>query len=112
MNACGGFATIAHSAHDEIRTANKIATGKHPANTGHLIFIDDDAAPFVDLDFVGITGGEDWDRIESVGDQNDIDWHAEFGAGNGRRFTTTFRVRFAQFHSDTTRFANLASTVP
>ena len=74
MNACGGFATIAHSAYDEIRTANKIATGKHPGNTGHLIFVDDDAAPFVDLDFVGIAGGENRDRIKSVGDQDDIDW--------------------------------------
>ena len=62
MNARGGFATIAHSAHDEIRTANKIATGKHAGDAGHLIFVDDDAAPFVDLDFVGITGGENRDR--------------------------------------------------
>jgi hypothetical protein len=58
MNACGGFATIAHSAHNKIRTADEIATGKHAGNTGHLIFVDDDAGPFIDLDFVGIARGE------------------------------------------------------
>ena len=73
MYACGGFATIAHRAHNKIRTANKIATGKYAGNTGHLIFVDDDATPFINVDFVGITGGENRDRIESVGDQNDID---------------------------------------
>src|SRR6187401_196133 len=34
MNACCGFTTIAHSTHNKIRTADKIATGKHPGDTG------------------------------------------------------------------------------
>jgi hypothetical protein len=47
MNACGGFATIAHSAHDKIRTANKIATGKHREHWS-FDFRRRYAAPFVD----------------------------------------------------------------
>ena len=108
MNACGGFATIAHSTHDEIRTANKIATGKHPGNTGHLIFVDDDAAPFVNVDFVGVASGENRDRIKSVGDQDDIDLQTELGVWNWAWFATSFRIWFAQFHSHTARFANFA----
>src|SRR5512133_835612 len=111
MNACSGLATIAHSAHDKIRTANKITTGKHPRDAGHLIFVSDYAAPFVDLDLVGIAGGKDRDRIEAVGNQHDIDWQTEFGARNWARFATSFRIGFTQFHSDTARFANFASAV-
>src|SRR5438552_14450662 len=111
MNACGGFATIAHSAHNKIRTANKIATGEYTWDTGHLISVDDHAAPLVDVDFVGITCSEDRDGIESVGNQHDVYQKIKFGARNWAWFATSFRIRFAQFHSHTARFANFAGGV-
>ncbi len=70
MNACGGLSAVAHGAHDQVGTADEIATGEHAGDTGHLVFVHDYAAPFVDFDVVGIPGGENWDRVESVGNQN------------------------------------------
>ena len=111
MNACGSFATITHSAHDQIGAANEVAAGEYTGDTGHLIFVDDHAAPLIDVDFVGITGGKNRDRIKSVGDQDDIDRKIKFGAGNWARFATAFSVGFAQFHSHTARFAHFAEGV-
>jgi hypothetical protein len=111
MNAYGGFAAVAHGAYDQVGASNEIAASEYAGDTGHLIFVDNYAAPFIDLDFVGIAGSENWDRIESVGDQDNIDWQTEFGARNRARFATAFRVRFAQFHSHTARFANFAGGV-
>src|SRR4029450_3977524 len=101
MNACRGFATIAHSAHHQVWAANEVATGEHAGDTGHLIFVDDYAAPFVDFDFVGVAGGENRNGIESVGDQHNVDWQIEFGAGNWPRPSAAFRIRLTQFHSHT-----------
>ena len=57
MNAGSGFATVAHGAPNRGAT-NEIAANEDAGNTGHLIFVDYHTAPFVDLDFVGVTGGE------------------------------------------------------
>ena len=70
MNAGGGFAAVANSAHDQIGTADEIAAGEYTGDTGHLVFVHNYAAPSIDFDIVGIPGGENWDRVESVGDQN------------------------------------------
>src|SRR6266508_778595 len=112
MNSCGGFATIAHSAHDQVGTAHKVAACEHAGHTRHLVVIDNNAAPFVDVDFVRIASVENRDGIESVGNQDDIDRQIKFGAGNWAWFETTFCVRFAQFHSHTARSANFAGGVP
>ena len=97
-----------HYIQTDHRTADEIATGEHAGNSGHLILVHDHAAPFIYVDFVGITGGENWDRIESVSNQDDIDWQTEFRTGNSSWLSAAFRVGFPQFHSYTARFANFA----
>ena len=56
MNAGGGFAVVACGTHDPVGAADEIAAGEYAGGAGHLAFIHDRAAPFVDLDFVGVAG--------------------------------------------------------
>src|SRR5262245_55661646 len=111
MNTSGGFATVAHSAHNQIGSANEVATGEYTWDTGHLISVDDYATPFVNVDFVGVACGENRHRIESVSNQNNVDGQTEFGAGNCARFAAAFRIRFSQLHSHTARFTNFPCSV-
>jgi hypothetical protein len=82
LNTGGGLTTVRHCKHDQIGDADEITVCEYAGHAGHLVLIDNDAAPFVDVDLVGVARSENRNRIESVSDQHDIDRHTEFGARN------------------------------
>jgi len=107
----GGAARVPHRVERQGGASHDVAARKHCGDAGHLVAINDDPAPIVDIEVTEISRVRTGQGVEAQRGNDQIRCQFEFGAGPSQKGAWSGGIRQPEFGADEAQSGHLASVV-